>query len=78
LASCILNTYPAQRPALLCSDQVPLAQPRRAGQAILGYTNSASLAFWDAYLKNDARAKQYLQSDTLEKSSYAAAKLSCR
>jgi predicted dienelactone hydrolase len=48
------------------------------GQAILGYTNSAALAFWDAYLKNDARAKQYLQSDTLEKSSHAAAKLSRR
>jgi len=47
-------------------------------QAILGYTNSAALAFWDAYLKNDARAKQYLQSDTLEKSSHAAAKLSRR
>jgi len=48
------------------------------GEAILGYTNSASLAFWDAYLKNDGRAKQYLQSDTLEKSSHGAAKLSRR
>jgi predicted dienelactone hydrolase len=48
------------------------------GEAILGYTNSASLAFWDAYLKNDARAKKYLQSDTLEKSSRGAAKLSRR
>jgi hypothetical protein len=25
------------------------------GEAIFGYTNSASLAFWDAYLKVDAR-----------------------
>jgi predicted dienelactone hydrolase len=48
------------------------------GEAILGYTNSASLAFWDAYLKSDPRAKQYLQSDTLEKSSHGAAKLSRR
>jgi predicted dienelactone hydrolase len=48
------------------------------GEAILGYTNSAALAFWDAYLKNDVRAKQYLESDTLEKSSHAAAKLSRR
>jgi predicted dienelactone hydrolase len=48
------------------------------GEAILGYTNSAALAFWDAYLKNDTRAKQYLQSDTLEKFSHAAAKLSRR
>jgi predicted dienelactone hydrolase len=48
------------------------------GEAILGYTNSAALAFWDGYLKNDIRAKQYLQSDTLEKSSHAAAKLSRR
>jgi predicted dienelactone hydrolase len=54
--------------------------PARAAQveAILGYTNSASLAFWDAYLKNDAPAKQYLQSDALQNSSKGAAKLSRR
>ena len=54
--------------------------PTRAAQAeaILGYTNSASLAFWDAYLKNDATAKQYLQSDALQTSSKNAAKLSRR
>ena len=54
--------------------------PHRAAQAeaILGYTNSASLAFWDAYLKGDARAKAYLQSGTLEKSSQGAVKLSQR
>jgi predicted dienelactone hydrolase len=46
--------------------------------AILGYTNSASLAFWDAYLKNDAAAKKFLQSDGLERSSHGAAKLSRR
>ena len=54
--------------------------PGRAeqGGAIFDYTNSASLAFWDAYLKGDARAKSYLQSDALEKSSHGAAKLSRR
>ena len=48
------------------------------GEAILGYTNSAALAFWDAYLKGDAHAKAYLQSDALEKSSQGAVKLSRR
>ena len=54
--------------------------PGRAEQGgnIFEYTNSASLAFWDAYLKGDARAKQYLQSDALEKSSHGAVKLSRR
>jgi predicted dienelactone hydrolase len=54
--------------------------PGRAeqGGAILDYTNSASLAFWDAYLKGDARAKTYLQSGALEKSSHGAVKLSRR
>jgi predicted dienelactone hydrolase len=54
--------------------------PGRAehGGAIFEYTNAASLAFWDAYLKGDARAKSYLQSDALEKSSYGAAKFSRR
>jgi len=46
--------------------------------AVLGYTNSASLAFWDAYLKEDPSAKQFLQSDALERSSRGAAKLSRR
>jgi len=54
--------------------------PGRAEQGgnIFDYTNSASLAFWDAYLKGDVRAKSYLQSDALEKSSHGAAKLSRR
>ncbi|HSY33950.1 MAG TPA: hypothetical protein VLA42_18360 [Verrucomicrobiae bacterium] len=43
--------------------------------AILGYTNSASLAFWDAYLKEDPSAKKFLQSDALERFSHGAAKL---
>ncbi len=54
--------------------------PGRAeqGGAIFDYTNSASLAFWDAYLKGDARAKSYLQAGALEKSSHGAVKLSRR
>ena len=46
--------------------------------AILGYTNSASLAFWDAYLKDDPAAKKFLQSGALEHSSHGAAKFSRR
>jgi predicted dienelactone hydrolase len=48
------------------------------GDSILGYTNSASLAFWDAYLKADTAAKNYLQSDALPAFSQAAVKLSRR
>jgi hypothetical protein len=40
------------------------------GGAIFDYTNSASLAFWDAHLKGDAR-ESYLQSSALEKSATA-------
>jgi len=55
-------------------------QPGKAQQAesILAYTNSAALAFWDAYLKNDASAKAYLQSDSLASFSQGAAKLERR
>lgn len=54
--------------------------PARSSQAaaILGYTNSASLAFWDAYLKEDPSARRFLQSDALDRSSHGAAKLSRR
>ena len=54
--------------------------PARATQAeaILGYANSAALAFWDAYLKGEPAAKDYLQSDALANSSHGAAKLSRR
>jgi len=45
------------------------------GEAILDDTNSAALAFWDAYLKNDARARSYLSSNRLEAQSHNAAKL---
>jgi predicted dienelactone hydrolase len=54
--------------------------PAKAQQAddILEYTNSAALAFWDAYLKNDANAKEYLQSGGLTSFSKGAAKISRR
>jgi predicted dienelactone hydrolase len=54
--------------------------PGRAAQAqaMLEYTNSAALAFWDAYLKNEAAAKGFLQSDALETSSHGAAKIDRR
>ncbi len=48
------------------------------GDSILGYTNCASLAFWDVYLKADPAARNYLQSDALPEFSHAAVKLSRR
>ena len=50
----------------------------RQGDSILGYTNCASLAFWDAYLKADPAAKIYLQSDALPEFSHSVVKLSRR
>lgn len=52
-------------------------QPAKTQQAdeILGYTNSAALAFWDAYLKNDGNAKEYLQSNGLASFSKGAARI---
>jgi len=49
----------------------------RAAQAemILAYTNRAALAFWNAYLKDDAQAKEYLHSDALPQFSNGAVKL---
>ncbi|HYL63129.1 MAG TPA: hypothetical protein VE077_10960 [Candidatus Methylomirabilis sp.] len=54
--------------------------PGRAahGEVIFNYTNCAALAFWDAYLKGDSSAKQYLQSDALTEYSHGAVKLSRR
>ncbi len=51
--------------------------PGRAAQsdAILGYTNAASLAFWDAYLKAKPTAKNYLQSDALPDFSHASVRI---
>jgi hypothetical protein len=41
-----------------------LAQ-RTDQKAVFDYVKIASIAFWDAYLKNDAPAKKYLKSDAL-------------
>jgi predicted dienelactone hydrolase len=43
----------------------------QAGQtrAIFGYTSSATLAFWDAYLKSERGAKEYLGSEALPENS---------
>jgi predicted dienelactone hydrolase len=48
------------------------------GDSILGYTNCASLAFWNAFLKADPTAKTYLQSDALPEFSHSVVKLSRR
>lgn len=60
------------------TDETLVAAHSSRAAAILGYTNSASLAFWDAYLKGDSAAKEFLQSDVLERYSHGAAKLSRR
>jgi predicted dienelactone hydrolase len=67
----------ASHMSFITAETVNSARSSQAA-AILGYTNSASLAFWDAYLKNDLAAKKFLQSDALERSSHGAAKLSRR
>jgi hypothetical protein len=53
------------------------SQATQAG-AIFDCTNSAALAFWDAYLKGDLDAKSYLQSGAPEKFSHGTVKLSRR
>jgi hypothetical protein len=44
-------------------------------KAVFSYVQIATLAFWDAYLKSDEKAKAYLQSDALESYSDGSAKL---
>lgn len=55
--------------------KMPLPAHASQGDSILGYTNAASLAFWDAYLKADSAAKNYLQSDALSDFSHASVKI---
>ncbi len=62
------------RISFITAETVNSARSSQAA-AILGYTNSASLAFWDAYLKEDPSARRFLQSDALERSSHGAARL---
>jgi predicted dienelactone hydrolase len=45
---------------------------------ILDYTNSAALAFWDAYLKHDSSGREYLRSENMQTFSKGAAKLESR
>jgi predicted dienelactone hydrolase len=54
------------------TDRTLVAGNAARAEATLDYTNSASLAFWDAYLKNEPAAKRYLQTDALESSSHGA------
>ncbi len=44
-------------------------------QAIFDYVKIGSIAFWDTYLKDDARAKTYLKSDSLVQYSEKKVKL---
>ncbi|MDP9340030.1 MAG: hypothetical protein M3P45_14305 [Acidobacteriota bacterium] len=67
----------ANHMSFITDETINAARSSRAA-AILGYTNSASLAFWDAYLKGDSAAKKFLQFDALERYSHGAAKLSRR
>jgi len=49
------------------SEWLSRRRPARADQKELTeYVKIASTAFWDAYLKNNNRAKKYLQSDAIE------------
>ncbi|MEO6809233.1 MAG: hypothetical protein ABI353_09005 [Isosphaeraceae bacterium] len=50
---------------------------QRADQkAIFGYVKTATLAFWDAYLKREPDAKAFLNSDALQLESHGAVTLS--
>jgi predicted dienelactone hydrolase len=53
-----------------------LQQPQR--EAVSGYIRMASLAFWDAYLRGDAQARAYLESDGLAQYSQGAVTISRR
>jgi predicted dienelactone hydrolase len=57
----------------LADDNSPLAQrllvarvtSKTDQRAVFDYVKIASIAFWDAYLKDDVRARDYLKSDAL-------------
>jgi predicted dienelactone hydrolase len=51
-----------------------LAQ-RTDQKAVFDYVKIASIAFWDAYLKSDVKAKAYLKSDALGSYSKSAVKI---
>ena len=60
------------------ASEIPLHGRAADGESILGYTNSASLSFWDAYLKADLKARMYLQSSALPDFSHGVVKLTRR
>lgn len=51
------------------------AEMGRQPEALFGIARIASVAFWDAYLKESKNAKTYLPSDALETYSRGAARL---
>jgi len=69
-----VNITGANHMSFISSRSIAAAGASQA-EEIFAYTNSAALAFWDAYLKNDASAKAYLYSNNLERFSKNAATL---
>jgi predicted dienelactone hydrolase len=69
-----VNITGASHMSFISSRTVAVAGASQA-EEVFAYTNSAALAFWDAYLKNDASAKAYLHSNDLERFSKDAATL---
>jgi len=49
--------------------KTPQASHETQGRELFDATNSVSLAFWDAYLKQNPTAKAFLQSDTMARAS---------
>ncbi len=69
-----VNITGASHMSFISSRSIAAAGSSQA-EEIFAYTNSAALAFWDAYLKNDAGAKAFLYSNNLERFSKDAATL---
>jgi predicted dienelactone hydrolase len=53
-------------------------QSGEPSESTAGHIRAATLAFWEAYLKHDAAARRYLESDALEKASRGALTLERR
>ena len=51
---------------------------QQAGEAIFANTQTTTLRFLDAYLKDDLKAKQYLKDNQIEKDSAGRSKMSLR
>ncbi|HEY6263285.1 MAG TPA: hypothetical protein VIW93_00655 [Candidatus Acidoferrum sp.] len=63
--------------ATATSSPVPATSTKSSSKAPITCPSSP-LAFWDAYLKDDAAAKAHLQFNALQNSSHGAIKLSRR